>query len=430
MLDWTLTIPLPPPFRVFFMQHFTEYLNSGHAWLYVPVAILLGALHGLEPGHSKTMMAAFIIAIRGTMAQAVLLGVSAALSHSLIIWVLAAGALHYGNEFDVERVEPYLQLGSAVLILALAAWMFFRTRREVAEAAAHGPDHSPPSPAPASPHQHAVALPAGLLDSTRLLAMAGKRGQGPHGGMMLDTGHGWLEIAIFAIGLPPRFRIYSCQANGDPVPLPKQTHLTMETARLDGSTHRFQFEPGPGYWEATAVLPEPHEFLATVTLGHEDHAHTYRLKFTAPAFGEAQAPMAEEVRAEGDVYQDAHERAHAEDIAKRFGNRTVTTPQIVMFGITGGLMPCPAAFTILLVCLQLKRAALGFAIVGAFSFGLALTMVTVGAAAAWSVQHAEQRFSGFGEVMRKAPYISCVLLTLLAAYMAWNGWQGLRMLPS
>ena len=88
-------------------------------------------------------------------------------------------------------------------------------------------------------------------------------------------------------------------------------------------------------------------------------------------------------------------------------------------------MPCPAAFTILLVCLQIKKAVLGFAIVAAFSFGLALTMVTVGALAAWSVQKAEKRFSGFSEVMRKAPYVSCVLLTLLAAYMAWNGWQGL-----
>ena len=89
-------------------------------------------------------------------------------------------------------------------------------------------------------------------------------------------------------------------------------------------------------------------------------------------------------------------------------------------------MPCPAAFTILLVCLQIKKAALGFSIVGAFSFGLALTMVTVGALAAWSVQHAERRFSGFSEAMRRAPYVSCALLTLLAAYMAWSGWHGLH----
>lgn len=276
--------------------------------------------------------------------------------------------------------------------------------------------------------EHEVVMPVGFKVPS--LRAAGKRTHGVHGGMLLDTGHGWLEIAVHEDGVPPRFRIYPCTAGGAAVPLPKGNLLTLETARLDGSTQVFQFEPGAGFWEATAMLPEPHEFMATLTLGHADHAHTYRLKFAEAAHGhvpgQGHAPVvAEEVRPEGDVYQDAHERAHAEDIARRFGSKHVTTPQIVMFGITGGLMPCPAAFTILLVCLQLKKVALGFAIVGAFSFGLALTMVTVGAAAAWSVQHAQKRFSGFGEWMRKAPYVSCVLLTVLAGYMAWAGWHGL-----
>ena len=58
------------------MNAFSSLLQQGNAWLFVPSAILLGALHGLEPGHSKTMMAAFIVAIRGTLKQAVLLGLS------------------------------------------------------------------------------------------------------------------------------------------------------------------------------------------------------------------------------------------------------------------------------------------------------------------------------------------------------------------
>jgi nickel/cobalt exporter len=29
--------------------------SGGNGWLYLPIAVLLGALHGLEPGHSKTM---------------------------------------------------------------------------------------------------------------------------------------------------------------------------------------------------------------------------------------------------------------------------------------------------------------------------------------------------------------------------------------
>src|SRR5690242_15846931 len=36
--------------------------GAANPWLYLPAAILLGALHALEPGHSKSMMAAFIIA--------------------------------------------------------------------------------------------------------------------------------------------------------------------------------------------------------------------------------------------------------------------------------------------------------------------------------------------------------------------------------
>ena len=210
------------------------------------------------------------------------------------------------------------------------------------------------------------------------------------------------------------------------MPLPKGTQLGIETARLDGRTQKFVFEAKDTFWEATSELPEPHEFLAIVSLGHSDHAHTYRLRFTEDHHGHSHAPIAiEEPDDDGVEYQDAHERAHAQDIAKRFANRTVTTPQIVLFGITGGLMPCPAAFTILLVCLQVKKVALGFSLVAAFSFGLALTMVIVGAVAAWSVNHARTRFTGFGDCMRRAPYISCALLVLLAAFMFWQGWQGL-----
>jgi nickel/cobalt exporter len=193
--------------------------------------------------------------------------------------------------------------------------------------------------------------------------------------------------------------------------------VTLETLRPDGARQRFQFVEKEGFLESSQDIPEPHEFDALLTLKHGGHGHTCRVEFREQGHchpGES-----------GQEFQDAHEREHAAQILQRFGGRPVTTPQLVLFGITGGLIPCPAAFTVLLVCLQLKRAALGFAMVGAFSFGLALTMVATGALAAWSVQRAQQRFRGFGEMMRRAPYISCGLLVLLAGYMAWQGWHGL-----
>lgn len=52
-------------------------------------------------------------------------------------------------------------------------------------------------------------------------------------------------------------------------------------------------------------------------------------------------------------------------------------------------------------------------------------MVATDMIAAVSVQHAQKRFRGFGETMRRAPYVSCGLLVILATYMAWHGWTTL-----
>ena len=61
------------------MASLSDLLQAGAAsiGLLLSSALVLGALHGLEPGHSKTMMTAFIIAVRGTVAQAAWLGLAA-----------------------------------------------------------------------------------------------------------------------------------------------------------------------------------------------------------------------------------------------------------------------------------------------------------------------------------------------------------------
>lgn len=355
--------------------------GSASAWLFFPTAIVLGILHGLEPGHSKTMMAAFIIAIRGTLWQALLLGVSAAISHSLIIGVLAALALHFGSQWNAEQTEPYLQLVSAACVLAFAFWMFLRTRRELHEAHHHHDHHH---------HHH-------------------------EGATVLDTGRGKLELSIFEDGVPPVFRLRATEG----AVLPSATCVSIETVRTDGARQVFAFLAKDGFLESRDNVPEPHEFDAVLTVTHESGSQTCRAEFREDAHHH-------HTDKDDPEFQDAHEREHAQDIAKRFAGRTVTTSQIALFGITGGLMPCPAALTVAIVCLQLKRFTLGFALVGAFGIGLAITMVTTGMVAAWSVRHAEKRFRGLGEAMRRAPYVSCVLLVVVASYMAWHGWHGLH----
>ncbi|EGF6022191.1 nickel/cobalt efflux transporter RcnA, partial [Salmonella enterica] len=111
------------------MGEFSTLLQQGNGWFFIPSAILLGILHGLEPGHSKTMMAAFIIAIKGTVKQAVMLGLAATLSHTAIVWLTALGGMYLSRAFTAQSVEPWLQLISAIIILSTACWMFWRTWR-------------------------------------------------------------------------------------------------------------------------------------------------------------------------------------------------------------------------------------------------------------------------------------------------------------
>jgi nickel/cobalt exporter len=124
-------------------------------------------------------------------------------------------------------------------------------------------------------------------------------------------------------------------------------------------------------------------------------------------------------------YEDAHARAHRLEIEKRFAGRKVTTGQIVMFGLTGGLIPCPASVTVLLVCLQLKQIATGALLVLCFSIGLAVTMVAVGAVAALGMDRAQKSWDGFGKLAARAPYISSGLVILIGVYSLYLGIKGL-----
>ena len=181
------------------MTSLADLLQHGatNAWLFVPTAILLGALHGLEPGHSKTMMAAFIIAIRGTVRQAVLLGLCATFSHTLIVWLIALGGLYLWRDIAPATFEPYLQVVSAAIIIGMGAWMLWRTRREqsLIAVAEHDHHHHHPEPAP-----------------------------------RIDTGHGVVRLEVFEAGAPPRFRLVTerghAWAAGD---------VSVETERPDGA---------------------------------------------------------------------------------------------------------------------------------------------------------------------------------------------------
>jgi nickel/cobalt exporter len=148
-------------------------------------------------------------------------GAGGNVSHTAVVWIIAMAGLWFGRGWDAHTSEPWFQLISGVLIVAIALWMAWRTWKE------------------SQPHDH----------------------------------------------------------------------------HHDHDHHHHH--------------DHDHDH-------HHDHHHH-------------EHPLVEE------EWQDAHQRAHAQDINRRFSGQNVTTGQIVMFGLTGGLIPCPASITVLLICLQLKH---------------------------------------------------------------------------
>jgi nickel/cobalt exporter len=289
--------------------------------------------------------------------------------------------MYYGQQWSAETSEPYLQVASAVMIIAVALWMLRRTWKEglIVE---HSHDHG---------HHH---------DEVK----------------RIDTGHGVVRLEVFEDGVPPCFRLFHESKQGH---VWAADQVRIETERPDGTLHLFSFIQGDGFLQSAQEIPEPHEFVARLHLGHGQHSHNYDVEFVEHHHHAIKDYAGLDIAAPG--YQDPHELAHANDIRRRFENREVTTPQIIMFGLTGGLIPCPASITVLLLCLQLKKIALGATLVLSFSVGLALTMVFSGVLAALSVKHVSKRWSGFGEFARKAPYLSSALILLVGCYVGYQG---------
>ncbi len=85
---------------------------------------------------------------------------------------------------------------------------------------------------------------------------------------------GAVEIEVFEDNVPPRFRV-----RADTAVLPAASDITIETTRPDGSRQLFAFEDRGGYLESRDEIPEPHAFLAKVSLVQEGQHHDHELEF-------------------------------------------------------------------------------------------------------------------------------------------------------
>ena len=98
-------------------------------------------------------------------------------------------------------------------------------------------------------------------------------GEGPHGGVLLNSGHGFIEVSVFESGVPPEFRLYFYDEGKRPHGPEEGLVVTIETVRGGGAREEFHFVPEDGYLRSTSNIPEPHEFELNLILDHGGHVH-------------------------------------------------------------------------------------------------------------------------------------------------------------
>jgi len=248
----------------------TPQLSLGVVCLALAVAAGLGAFHALEPGHGKTVVAAYLVGTRGTARHALSLGLIVTATHTAGVYLLGAITLYASHYVVPERLYPWLGVLSGLTIAGLGGWLL--VRRYAGEVPAH-------------------------------------------------------------------------------------THTHM-------------------------------------------HTHTY-----APAHTHSRSGHAETVH-------HHHPEADAVPYHHHDLDQTISFRELMALGVTGGMVPCPAALVVLLSAVTLRRVGFEMLLIVAFSVGLAVVLIAIGLLMVYA-QRFMARFQGEGRLLRRwLPLASAALITL------------------
>ena len=149
--------------------------SAATAALALGTSFAFGALHALTPGHGKTVIAAYLVASRGTAADAAFLGSVVSVTHlagaGVLVWVAVALSRYLVG----QRVIPIMDVVSGGLILVVGitflARRFWRARTGQTDDHEHGLGGSSGSGRPSRSSLTALGISGGLMPSPEEFAV-------------------------------------------------------------------------------------------------------------------------------------------------------------------------------------------------------------------------------------------------------------------
>jgi nickel/cobalt exporter len=110
-----------------------------------------------------------------------------------------------------------------------------------------------------------------------------------------------------------------------------------------------------------------------------------------------------------------HDHAHGHDHGIREGQK-LSFKQLLSFGLSGGLVPCPPALAIFVLSVGMGTPLLGMITVVVFSVGLALTLVLFGIGISKGALVLGNKVGKYG-IMDKLPLFSSIVVMVMGAVM-------------
>ena len=132
--------PSAPPAKTDFISRllYRRDLTAAMILTGLAVAFGLGAMHAMSPGHGKTIVAAYLVGSRGTLAHALLLGGTVTFTHTISVFLLGLGTLFLSQYVVPSRVFPILGTISGLAIVIIGASLLWKRARH---ARAHSHHH-------------------------------------------------------------------------------------------------------------------------------------------------------------------------------------------------------------------------------------------------------------------------------------------------
>ncbi len=299
--------------------------------VYYLTAIMLGGMHALEPGHGKTVVAAYLVGSRGTKLDAFILGLVVTLTHTFSVILLAIAAKIASNRLTLTEnvLHGYLGLVAGALILVVGLIMLVQRIR--GRDAFHFHSHD---------HHH-------------------------HGHSHVDAGH---------------------DHHHD-----HHDHNSHEHHHVHDHDHHDHHDHSHDHLHAHASTDHGHDHA------HDDHHHHH-------------------FHDHDDHHHDHHHHSHhghshVPPIDETTGKR-VSYWRLFLLGLSGGLVPCPAAIAILLAAVAAGRLGEGLTYILLFSIGLAAVLIAIGIAVVSAGKFAA-RFLDAKQFARKIAIASAGVITLI-----------------